>query len=96
MKFVYDGADVVRNLDGSGNTTADYLNGPGIDNKLRHPSGGVASYFIQDHLSTTRVLPTRAETSPQVSVTNPTATSPAALHRHTTRTRDAKSILMLV
>ncbi|MCA1602560.1 MAG: hypothetical protein LC776_13245 [Acidobacteria bacterium] len=27
-KFVYDGADVVRDLDGSGATIADYLNGP--------------------------------------------------------------------
>lgn len=31
--FVYDGADVVRDLDGNG-TIADYLNGTGIDNKL--------------------------------------------------------------
>jgi YD repeat-containing protein len=33
-KFVYDGADVARDLDGTGSTIADYLNGPGIDNKL--------------------------------------------------------------
>lgn len=39
-KFVYDGADVVRDLDVSNATVADYLNGPGIDNKLRQTSGG--------------------------------------------------------
>ncbi|MGH9873043.1 MAG: RHS repeat-associated core domain-containing protein [Pyrinomonadaceae bacterium] len=55
-KFVYDGADVVRDLDGSGATIADYLNGPGIDNKLRQTVSGSASYFITDHLSTTRAL----------------------------------------
>jgi YD repeat-containing protein len=53
-KFVYDGADVLRDLDGNGNTIADYLDGPGIDNKLRQTSGGTALYFIQDHLATTR------------------------------------------
>jgi RHS repeat-associated protein len=55
-KFVYDGADVLRDLDGNGNTVADYLNGPGIDNKLRQTTGGTASYFVTDHLSTTRGL----------------------------------------
>jgi YD repeat-containing protein len=55
-KFVYDGADVVRDLDGSGNTIAEYLNGPGIDNKLRQIAGGSTSYFLTDHLGTTRAL----------------------------------------
>ena len=55
-KFVYDGADVVRDLDGSGATIADYLNGPGIDNKLRLIAGGTPAYFIVDHLGTTRAL----------------------------------------
>jgi RHS repeat-associated protein len=55
-KFVYDGADVVRDLDGSGSTIADYLNGPGIDNKIRQTSGGASSYFVTDHLGTTRAL----------------------------------------
>ncbi len=55
-KFVYDGADVVRDLDGSGATIADYLNGPGIDNKLRQTISGTASYFLVDHLGTTRSL----------------------------------------
>ncbi|MGH9959746.1 MAG: RHS repeat domain-containing protein, partial [Pyrinomonadaceae bacterium] len=55
-RFVYDGADVVRDLDGTGTTIADYLNGPGIDNKLRQTTGGTVSYFIADHLGTTRGL----------------------------------------
>ena len=55
-KFVYDGADVLRDLDGNGNTVADYLNGPGIDNKLRQTAGTTAAYFATDHLGTTRAL----------------------------------------
>jgi RHS repeat-associated protein len=55
-KFVYDGADVIRDLNGSGSIIADYLNGPGIDNKLRMTAGGVTSYFVADHLGTTQVL----------------------------------------
>jgi hypothetical protein len=47
---------VVRDLDGSGNTVADYLNGPGIDNKLRQTASGVVSYFATDHLGTTVAL----------------------------------------
>jgi RHS repeat-associated protein len=52
-KFVYDGADVLRDLDGNSNTVADYLNGPGIDNKLRQTTSGTASYFVTDYLGTT-------------------------------------------
>ncbi|MGH9930844.1 MAG: RHS repeat-associated core domain-containing protein [Pyrinomonadaceae bacterium] len=55
-KFVYDGADVVRDLDGSGATIADYINGPGVDNKLRQTAGGTTSYFVPDRLGTTRGL----------------------------------------
>ncbi|MEK6282271.1 MAG: hypothetical protein AABN95_18090 [Acidobacteriota bacterium] len=55
-KFVYDGADVVRDLDASGGTIADYLNRPGVDNKLRQTLGGPVSYFVADRLGTTRAL----------------------------------------
>lgn len=55
-KFVYDGADVIRDLDASGSTIADYLNGPGLDNKLRQTANGVVSYFASDNLGTTRAL----------------------------------------
>ncbi|MEK6282273.1 MAG: RHS repeat-associated core domain-containing protein [Acidobacteriota bacterium] len=47
---------MLRDLDGNGNTIADYLNGPGIDSRLRQTSAGTALYFIQDHLGTTRAL----------------------------------------
>jgi RHS repeat-associated protein len=56
QRFVYDGADVIRDLDGNGVTTADYLNGPGIDNKLRQTTAAASLYFIQDHLGSTRAL----------------------------------------
>jgi RHS repeat-associated protein len=55
-KFIYDGEDVIRDLDGSGNTIADYLNGLGVDNKLRQVVSGTTSYFLSDHLGTTRAL----------------------------------------
>lgn len=53
-KFVYDGVDVVRDLDANGNIVTEYLNAAGIDRKLRQTTGGVASYFVADHLGTTR------------------------------------------
>jgi RHS repeat-associated protein len=55
-KFVYDGADVIRDLDAGGGTLADYLNGPGIDNKLRQTVSGTVAYFTTDHLGSTRVV----------------------------------------
>jgi RHS repeat-associated protein len=55
-KFVYDGADVMRDLDDNGVTVADYLNAPGIDNKLRQSASGTVSYFVTDHLGTTRAF----------------------------------------
>jgi RHS repeat-associated protein len=57
--FIYDGQDVIkdRNSDGS---TVDYLNGPGIDNKLRLTDSRLAAagplYFLQDHLGSTTAL----------------------------------------
>ncbi|HEX6731394.1 MAG TPA: hypothetical protein VF074_15325, partial [Pyrinomonadaceae bacterium] len=55
-RFVYDGVDVVRDLDTGGNTIANYLNGLGVDSKLRQTVGGTASSFLTDHLQTTRSL----------------------------------------
>ena len=55
-QFLYDGSDVVRDS-GSDSSTVDYLNGPGIDNKLRQssiPTGPL--YFLQDHLGSTKAL----------------------------------------
>jgi RHS repeat-associated protein len=55
-KFIYDGAEVVRDLDGSGTTLVDYLNGPGIDNKLRLITPTSVSYILSDHVASTRGL----------------------------------------
>jgi RHS repeat-associated protein len=56
--FVYDGPDVVldKNNDGS---TVDYLNGRGIDTKLRQSSASTGSlYHLPDHLGSTAALTT--------------------------------------
>jgi RHS repeat-associated protein len=54
--FLYDGANVVldRNSDSS---SVEYLNGPGIDNKLRQKSASTGSlHFMSDHLGSTIAL----------------------------------------
>jgi RHS repeat-associated protein len=54
--FIYDGADVVSDQR-SDNSTVSYLNGPGVDHKLRQNSAATgALYFLQDHLGNTRTL----------------------------------------
>lgn len=57
--FVYDGQDVVKDLNSDG-STVDHLNGPGIDNKLRLTDSRLAAtgplYFLQDHLGSTTAL----------------------------------------
>lgn len=55
--FVYDGQDVVKDINSDG-TTVEYLNGPGIDNKIRQKgsSNSTTYYFSQDHLGSTTVL----------------------------------------
>jgi RHS repeat-associated protein len=54
--FLYDGIDVV--LDRVGPSGAvDYLNGAGVDNKLRQTSIGTGGlYFLQDHQNSTTAL----------------------------------------
>lgn len=54
--FSYDGADVVLDVN-SDNSTVTYLNGPGMDNKLKqtHSASGTL-YFSQDHLGSTTAL----------------------------------------
>lgn len=55
-RFLYDGQDVVLDK-GSDGSSVDYLNGPGIDNKLRQSSTATgALYFLQDHLGSTASL----------------------------------------
>ena len=55
--FVYDGQDVVRDINSDG-TTIEYLNGPGIDNKIRQKGSSNATtyYFAHDHLGSTTAL----------------------------------------
>ncbi|MBK7707793.1 MAG: RHS domain-containing protein [Acidobacteria bacterium] len=53
-KFIHDGADVIAD-DNSGTLTK-YINGPGIDNKLRMQTGSDVRYFIADHLGSTNAL----------------------------------------
>jgi RHS repeat-associated protein len=57
--FVYDGQDVLKDLNSDG-STVDYLNGLGIDNRLRLTDSRITAlgplYFLQDHLSSTTSL----------------------------------------
>jgi len=57
--FVYDGPDVIKDLNSDG-STVDYVNGPGIDNKLRLTDSRLSGpmYFLQDHLGSTTALTT--------------------------------------
>jgi len=52
--FTYDGQDVVRDKNSDG-TTVDYLNGPGVDNKIWQ-KGATQYFFTQDHLGSTTAL----------------------------------------
>ncbi|MEJ7622663.1 MAG: RHS repeat-associated core domain-containing protein [Pyrinomonadaceae bacterium] len=54
--FVHDGMDVIQDRNGMGLVTASYLNGPGIDNKLRQTVNGQTQYFLADHLGSTNGL----------------------------------------
>jgi RHS repeat-associated protein len=54
--FLYDGADVVRDSISGGGGVVDYLNGLGIDQKLRQTGTGGNLYFLQDNLGSTSVL----------------------------------------
>lgn len=55
-RFIYDGSNVIRDTDASGATTSDYLNGPGLDNKIRQKSNGTSLYFLTDQLGSTTAL----------------------------------------
>jgi RHS repeat-associated protein len=55
-RFIYDRWDVVRDTDGSGTPTADYLNGLALDEKLRQTTSTGSLYFLTDHLGSTRLL----------------------------------------
>jgi RHS repeat-associated protein len=53
--YVYDGEDVIKDINSDG-STVDYLNGLGIDDKLKQTSSSATLYFSQDHLGSTRAL----------------------------------------
>jgi RHS repeat-associated protein len=53
--FTYDGDDIAQEQTSTGVIT-DYLNGPGIDNKIRQKTGTIYNYFSQDHLGSTTAL----------------------------------------
>lgn len=54
VKFIYDGLDVL--VDDDGKALTKYLNGEGIDNKLRMQTGSSVKYFLTDHLGSTNGL----------------------------------------
>jgi RHS repeat-associated protein len=97
-RFVYDGIDVVRDLDGTGAVVADYLNGPGVDNKLRLVQNATTSYLLGDHVGTTRALAdVNGSTTSSVrydSFGNPAAGSIATRYTYTGREIDADTNLM--
>jgi RHS repeat-associated protein len=55
--FVYDGQDVIKDINSDG-STVEYLNGLGVDNKLRLTDSRLAGplYFVRDHLGSTTGL----------------------------------------
>ncbi len=53
--LTYDGNDVAQDKT-SMNVITEYLNGPGIDNKIRQKTGSTLYYFAQDHLGSTTAL----------------------------------------
>jgi len=53
-RYVYDGKNVVQDLNSSSSVVTSYLNGPGLDNHLRQTNTTTgASYFLTDHLGST-------------------------------------------
>ena len=53
--FVYDGQDVVQDKTAS-SVQADYVNGLGIDDKLKVSNSSSSLYFLKDHLGSTQGL----------------------------------------
>lgn len=54
-RFTYDGSDVMLDQNTSG-ANVKYVNGSGIDDKLRQTVNGQAQYFLTDHLGSTTGL----------------------------------------
>jgi RHS repeat-associated protein len=96
--FLYDGVDVVTDK-GPGGSAVDYLNGWGIDDKLRQsgPSGPV--YFLQDHLGSTTALTDATGTVAERLQYDPFGGSPGSAftrYTFTGREQDAASGLLFL
>lgn len=52
VNYVYDGANILEEVDASGNVIARYVNGPGVDEPLAVTRGGVTSYHEAGGLGT--------------------------------------------
>ena len=55
VNFIYDGQDIVQDKQGV-NVQADYINGLGIDDKLKISNASGSLYFLKDHLGSTQGL----------------------------------------
>ena len=72
--FIYDGSDIVQDKQGTSQTN--YLNGAGIDDKLRVSSTQTGSlYFLTDHLGSTQGL-TGTSDNVEDANTNPSISEP--------------------
>jgi hypothetical protein len=89
--FVYDGNQVVADLDASGNLLRSYTWGPGIDNLLSLTVwiGGPGATPAATTPSTTTITPSLRWRTPPEPSSKPTSTTPGATRRSATR-RDLK------
>lgn len=94
--FIYDGQDVIKDVNSDG-STVDYVNGPGVDNKLRFTdsrSNGPL-YFMQDQLgSTTGFTNSSGTVVSQISYDtfgNPVAGTNLTRYTYTGREYDAET-----
>jgi RHS repeat-associated protein len=97
-KFVYDDFDVIRDLDNTNTTVADYLNSLEIDQKLGETINGTTGYFISDHLDSAQAK-TDANGNVTSAVTydsygNVTNGSVGSRYAYTGREIDSESSLM--
>jgi len=53
-KFVYDGGNMIAEVDGQGNTLATYVHGPGVDQPIMMMRGGENYYYTRDGLGSVR------------------------------------------
>jgi RHS repeat-associated protein len=55
-RWIYDGRDILLELDGSNAVTARYTHGPGVDRPLAVERGGASYYYLADHQGSIRFL----------------------------------------